>query len=336
MNVRIKEDNQAIIKIVRSGYSQRLAHMQRSQRVNLGSMHEAITDHGAGLDYVETDKQAADIFTKDLAPCKWDHAVKMLGVQIEGDEEPFFMRTTPAADGEHVCGGVNAGVLPTPTLLPSHHADNADAGPQVRDTDTGVDLEDHLPKAGRCRGYDAANLIIDDSIDEANRQNKAHDVEPGGLNAFRCGLADEAYNAFASHVNAPTTRARPSGKLPGWGLLIEVWTDDNSNLGIASHEYDGVRLMRIMRDIDWSDPETVDQTCAQAESMPGCSTHASLPCTAWSSWHEMAIHKYGAEYVEKLAGYSMNLLRLLRDMTSTWLQYTAARWACRTTQASRY
>ena len=59
-------------------------------------------------------------------------------------------------------------------------------------------------------------------------------------------------------------------------------------------------MTRVTRDMDWTDPETVDQICAQAEQQPGCSAHASLPCTAWSTWQESAIHKYGSDYLSKL------------------------------------
>ena len=61
--LRIKEDNQATIKVVRSGYSAKLAAMARNQKVNLGSLNEGIVNHNAIIDYVETAKQAADIFT---------------------------------------------------------------------------------------------------------------------------------------------------------------------------------------------------------------------------------------------------------------------------------
>ena len=33
------------------------------------------------LQYVETDKQAADIFTKALEPLKWPNAIGLLGMQ---------------------------------------------------------------------------------------------------------------------------------------------------------------------------------------------------------------------------------------------------------------
>ena len=62
-------------------------------------MHEAVNDLRAEIEYTESAKQGADIFTKDLAPAKWDHAVKMLGIQIAGNEEPF-MQMVPLDDSK--------------------------------------------------------------------------------------------------------------------------------------------------------------------------------------------------------------------------------------------
>ena len=70
--------------------------------------------------------------------------------------------------------------------------------------------------------------------------------------------------------------------------------------------------MRITKDMDWLDWELVEQVCHQAEELPGCSAHASLPCTAWSTWQEMALHKYGDEYAEKLKARRVESLKMLR------------------------
>ena len=37
-----------------------------------------------------------------------------------------------------------------------------------------------------------------------------------------------------------------------------------------------------------------------ARQMPGASLHGSLPCTAWSTWQNMAEHKFGQDYSAKL------------------------------------
>ena len=79
VTLRVKEDNQATIKVLKKGYSQKLAHVKRTHKVNLGSVHEGIEEHGVQLEYVESAKQAADIFTKDLTPAKWPNAIWLLG-----------------------------------------------------------------------------------------------------------------------------------------------------------------------------------------------------------------------------------------------------------------
>ena len=48
--LRVKEDNQATIKVVRSGYSAKLAPMARNQKVDLGSINEGVAEHNAGID----------------------------------------------------------------------------------------------------------------------------------------------------------------------------------------------------------------------------------------------------------------------------------------------
>ena len=49
--------------------------------MNLGSLKEVCVNDSTELVYIETKKQAADIFTKALAPNLWDHALDMLGIQ---------------------------------------------------------------------------------------------------------------------------------------------------------------------------------------------------------------------------------------------------------------
>ena len=59
--LRVKEDNQATIKVVRIGFSAKLAPMARNQKVDLGSINEGIEEHNAVIDYVESAKQAATV-----------------------------------------------------------------------------------------------------------------------------------------------------------------------------------------------------------------------------------------------------------------------------------
>ena len=44
------------------------------------------------MDYVVTDEQAADIFTKALVPSKWDNAIKLLGMLTEKEYRAAYAR----------------------------------------------------------------------------------------------------------------------------------------------------------------------------------------------------------------------------------------------------
>ena len=76
----IMEDNQATIKVVRQGYSNKLRHIQRTHKVNLGSIKEVIDMDQVDIEYCKTDELAADVFTKALPPNKWGNALKLLGI----------------------------------------------------------------------------------------------------------------------------------------------------------------------------------------------------------------------------------------------------------------
>ena len=68
------EDNQAIILVVRTGYSPKLRHITRTHKSNLSGLSEVFQDDSAELEYCRTDDQAADIFAKSLPPQEWGPA----------------------------------------------------------------------------------------------------------------------------------------------------------------------------------------------------------------------------------------------------------------------
>ena len=80
----VMEDNQATIKVVLKGYSPKLRSLVRTQRVDLASIKEVFDCDDAKIEYVKTDKQAADIFTKALEPAKWQNALDLLGIKGAG------------------------------------------------------------------------------------------------------------------------------------------------------------------------------------------------------------------------------------------------------------
>jgi hypothetical protein len=62
----VREDNEATIKMIRSGKFAAMRHVGRTHRVNLAWLHEVIDDEQVSMEYVATDQQAADIFTQTL------------------------------------------------------------------------------------------------------------------------------------------------------------------------------------------------------------------------------------------------------------------------------
>ena len=85
VSLLIREDNQATIKVIRKGYSHKLRHLPRVHKVDLSSIKELLDDGHFDIEYVVTDEQAADVFTKALPVHKWDHALGLLGIQCLDD-----------------------------------------------------------------------------------------------------------------------------------------------------------------------------------------------------------------------------------------------------------
>ena len=54
-------------------------------------------------------------------------------------------------------------------------------------------------------------------------------------------------------------RPRPSGKLRGWGRLIEVSTPSDSNLGKISEEFDKVTVIRVTEQDDFGTKSCLDK-----------------------------------------------------------------------------
>ena len=83
MHIRIFEDNQSTIKVMKNGWSANLGSTGRVHKVDIGALHEQFyktTPCYAHVGYCRTDDQRADIFTKALEPQKWAHALDLLGM----------------------------------------------------------------------------------------------------------------------------------------------------------------------------------------------------------------------------------------------------------------
>ena len=84
----VLEDNQATIKIARKGYSSKLRHVLRFHKIDLGSIKDVLDAEQVTIEYVNTNFQAADVFTKALKPEKWQNAMDLIGMQTGGTVSP--------------------------------------------------------------------------------------------------------------------------------------------------------------------------------------------------------------------------------------------------------
>ena len=77
----IFEDNTSTVSVLEKGYSQKLAHLTRTHRVNLHWLAEVCASQGIHVGHIGTDDQAGDIFTKAFTdPIKWDTLCKLVGM----------------------------------------------------------------------------------------------------------------------------------------------------------------------------------------------------------------------------------------------------------------
>jgi hypothetical protein len=156
------------------------------------------------------------------------------------------------------------------------------------------------------KGALAACHAIDTVIDAA----QTHFGDEGAANILAL-----AAKSVAQVKDTPTIvrKQRPSGKLKGWGQLLEICTGEESHLGQAASEYEKVKVIRVTKETDFAKPATVEQIIQHLNDNPGCSVHGSLPCTVWSAWQWMAIHRYGDKYADKLQKRRKESRKMIRS-----------------------
>ena len=127
-----------------------------------------------------------------------------------------------------------------------------------------------------------------------------------GQQAVAAIAVESAYKERAS-----ASSARPEGrKGKSKKTLIEFCCDADSNMGKDGKE-PGVEVVRLYKEaLDLTDPRIVAQLVNFIKENPGVSLWGSLPCTAWSSWQYMAVHKYCSKYLRRLQGRRRASLKL--------------------------
>jgi hypothetical protein len=93
---RVFEDNEATIKIVEKGYSGALRYLRRTQRTDIGQLHELFypvdeedtemfeSNTPFSIEYVNTKLHKGDQFTKELSAADFTHAKGMIHMRSYG------------------------------------------------------------------------------------------------------------------------------------------------------------------------------------------------------------------------------------------------------------
>ena len=126
-------------------------------------------------------------------------------------------------------------------------------------------------------------------------------IKPGeedkehGLAARTNNVVDEEF----LQSNANRRRFRRINSQTGHNTIFEHACSSDSALGHASAAI-GVECIRLSRDtIDLSDSKQVGQLIQQVEQRPGADAWISLPCTDYTPWQHMNIHRHGEQFEKK-------------------------------------
>ena len=278
----VMEDNQATMKIAKRGYSSKLRHVQRVHKVNISSIAEVLSSEEVSIEYCPTDLQSADVFTKALTPAKWDNALDLLGIRRD-------FRPAAKADKEQTVVGAPA---PTEGSSP-----DSPSGGRVKPDQAGF-----LPTG--CTGLVGVCTAIDSVVALANEF-----FEPPQAQALLEHSVELVGRVGATPAFPEGGRARPSGKLPSWGMLVEINAKD-STFSTAAADFKDTSYHRVA-------PSEIQERAGTEElkeflrKHAGCSLHGCLPSIVWSPSQWERIQTDGPKYMDKLMrrrGHSLQLL----------------------------
>ena len=117
MRLEIEEDNQATIIVAKRGFCPKLRHISRTHKVNLASIAEILEDEDICIEYIDTNEQAADIFTKTLPPNKWDNALDLLGICRNFPQDLKALQIKRGT--EDLEGAASSALATTTTVVPA-------------------------------------------------------------------------------------------------------------------------------------------------------------------------------------------------------------------------
>ena len=92
----VREDNKAFIHCVQTGRNPTMKPLHRVHRVSIGYLHERLADGLFNIEYEDTNKMAADAYTKGFTDAtKWRSLLPLIGIYDPGD--PGSMPSTEIA-----------------------------------------------------------------------------------------------------------------------------------------------------------------------------------------------------------------------------------------------
>ena len=81
--------------------------------------------------------------------------------------------------------------------------------------------------------------------------------------------------------------------------LLEAWCASDSELGVVGQRR-GRQVIRYTRDDDLSKPATITRALKDVRTRRGTHLHGSIPCTPWTSWQRINLHKARPETRERI------------------------------------
>ena len=103
MTMNLMEDNQACQRIIEVGRSDKMGHIKRTHKVNIAALHERLVAKDFIIQYINTEYQCADPFTKAIT-CKetWIRSLTNINMfktqDIWKGYEPVIVNVTPTPD----------------------------------------------------------------------------------------------------------------------------------------------------------------------------------------------------------------------------------------------
>ena len=83
--VVFKQDIEALIKILKTGYSPKLQHVGRVHRINVASVAEILAEDSISCDYCPTQDQVANGLTKVILPSEWPRMLQQLCLELPSE-----------------------------------------------------------------------------------------------------------------------------------------------------------------------------------------------------------------------------------------------------------